>query len=98
MRIAHFYTLTATAADGMQWSANHILPQPSWHFERPNPIVEGTLAQCVRGQQAIASTTKLRLHSFEKADLPVMMDKATFTAAGVTFTVEGMDSGFIMAA
>src|ERR1019366_9440037 len=87
-----FYSLTGTAPDGSTWTAKHLLPQCSWSFASANPIVEAPVSHCERGATA-AGAKALRVHYFDKADLPSLTDEATFKACGLEFHVTKDEGG-----
>jgi hypothetical protein len=90
---ADYYTLTGATLDGSTWKAEHILPHASWFAGNPNPIVNGSVARCERGKREAAGT-RLRMHYFEKADLPCLIDVAKFTACDLEFDIKKEEDSF----
>ena len=92
-----FYTLTGTAIDGQRWVAEDILPTCSWLGSHPNPIVRGSIAECACGERG-ANARGLRMHYFERADIPCLINDARFNAAGCEFHVQKADDSFTVTA
>lgn len=88
-----YYSLTGTAPDGWTWTAKQLLPRCSWSFASANPIVEATVSHCERGSN-VAGPKALRVHYFDKTDLPSLTDEATFQACGLEFYLKKDEGGF----
>jgi hypothetical protein len=103
-----YYDLKATGHDGTQWTASRLMPVPSWDFgdtKDVSVIVEGKLqsitAPLNRDFYKPTSEHYLRLHFFEKYELPLVLwsevkdadgthwvtDRAEFEACDAQFVV-----------
>ncbi|HLH92905.1 MAG TPA: hypothetical protein VKX28_31150 [Xanthobacteraceae bacterium] len=89
---ADYYTLTGISIDGSAWTARHLLPQCSWLAGNPNPVVNAAVSNCERGQRSNA--LEMRLHYFEKADVPSLINRVTFAACGFDFDLQKKDDSF----
>ncbi|NOJ41053.1 hypothetical protein [Bradyrhizobium australiense] len=92
-----FYTLIGIASDGSQWTADRVLPEPSWNFEHSNPIVSGKLSLVTCGE-LLPDPKAVTLHFFERADLPMIAREANFEAVGCEFHCENDEDGFVVRA
>jgi hypothetical protein len=88
-----YFTLTGTTLDGSVWTAKNILPHGSWHAEQPNPIVNASVGHCERGQRS-STALAMRLHYFDKAVIPCLINRALFTACGLDFEIQKTESNF----
>ena len=87
-----YFTLKGQSIDGSVWTAKRLLPQSSWLVGHP-PIVNAAIGRCERGQRS-ATATGMRLHYFDKADIPALVDKVKFVACGFNFDIEKAENSF----
>lgn len=92
-----FYTLSGVASDGSVWKAERVLPHCDWNAQFENPVVRGGLSS-ISGGELAQGPKSIALHFFDKADLPVLIDKANFKAAGCEFRVENSEASFTVRA
>lgn len=88
-----YFTLTGTSIDGTIWTAKNLLPQCSWLGTHPNPIVDASVGHCERGQRS-GTALSMRLHYFDKVNIPCLINRAVFTACGFDFDIQKTDDGF----
>ncbi len=92
-----YYTLTGTAVDGTTWVAEKVLPHADWPLSRTNPVLQGRIAHCVRGERSPTSRD-LQMYYFEKADIPCWLNQVKFDAGGCEFHIETTEVGFSVTA
>lgn len=92
-RDTDYFNLKGRSIDGSVWTAKRLLPQSSWFAGHPNPIVDAAIGHCERGQRS-ATPTGMRLHYFDKADIPALIDKVKLVACGFNFNVEKAENSF----
>jgi hypothetical protein len=88
-----YFTLTGTSINGSVWTAKNLLPQCSWLDTHPNPVVNASVGHCERGQRN-STVLGMRLHYFDKADIPCLLDRVAFTACGFDFDIQKTDVSF----
>jgi len=96
-----FFDLEAIAHDGMRWTARQILPKPSWDAADMTVLLSGDLQSMKAHLDMPQSNHNLRLHFFEKYEVPLskwsmtvkhgntyhVKDRAEFAACGAKFEV-----------
>jgi hypothetical protein len=90
---ADYFTLTGRTLDGSVWTAKNILPHGNWHADHPNPIIRASIGHCERGERS-NTASGMRLHYFDKADIPCLVNQANFVACGFDFEIKKAENSF----
>ena len=88
-----YFSLTAKDADGVVWTMERILPTCNWRSEEDNPIITGDLSTLTM-DRAAAGPASVRLHFFEDAELPLIIDAYKFSRGNYSFAIRKLESGF----
>lgn len=90
---ADYFTLTGRTLDESVWTAKNILPHGNWHADHPNPIIRASIGHCERGERS-NTASGMRLHYFDKADIPCLVNHANFVACGLDFEIKKAENSF----
>ena len=77
--------------------AEKVLPHADRPLSRTNPVLQGRIAHCVRGERSPTSRD-LQMYYFEKADIPCWLNQVKFDAGGCEFQIETTEVGFSVTA
>lgn len=91
-----YYSLAATANDGVTWTAENIIPNCNWFFGHENPIVMGQLGLLSTENPVPNEGYSVRLHFFEEAEIPCRENHHEFSGNGCNFSVQKLDNEFVL--
>jgi hypothetical protein len=89
-----YFTMKAVSVDNDTWTSDRILPRGNWDARDPNPVVHASLSRLVKDHGTVSDDSNLTLYYFEDADIPCIIDKMVFKAAGADFEIKKGDQEF----